>query len=548
MHHSLELVGAGLLGFAGACLVVMGLTRWTQGRAAAHPATRQDGTVFLFEGQDLIDATPAARRLLRGRTRGASDLARLLSVLAKSYGPDIAERLSAMPDGGRLVFPSSTGLGALEATEETGALRLVLGDEEARGTALDRLSLQAAQEELDFLRTLAEVAPQPIWALDAGGMVVWANRAYLALADAARAPSGDAAEAAVGAQGIWHGEPILAPSLDGLTPGQPRQQRLPLALPGREDPMWFDVTSLLQGPGTLHFALDVGGLVLAESARAQFVQTLAKTFAHLSTGLAIFDRQRRLVLFNPAFMDFTGLSATFLIARPLVHTVLDRLREARIVPEPRDFASWREELAALELAAARGQYCDTWTLPGGQTYRVTGRPHPDGALAFLFEDISGEVGVARRARTEHDTAGAVFDLLEDAIAIFSHGGEMTLANAAYAALWPAPQDARRHLSDEIARWNEAFEPSPIWEEMRDLIGVARVQEAHGLRRTDGRSVTLRLSPLPRGARLVAFSEDAARTDEPFPNLGLRLRATLEEGSDAGEAPSTDEGTDPRQTS
>ena len=31
---------------------------------------------------------------------------------------------------------------------------------------------------------------------------------------------------------------------------------------------------------------------------------------------------------------------------------------------------------------------------------------------------------------------------------------MTLANAAYAALWPAPQDARRHLSDEIARWNE----------------------------------------------------------------------------------------------
>ncbi len=117
VHHSLELVGAGLLGFAGACLVVMGLTRWTQGRAAAHPATRQDGTVFLFEGQDLIDATPAARRLLRGRTRGASDLARLLSLLAKSYGPDIAERLSAMPDGGRLVFPSSTGLGTLEATE-----------------------------------------------------------------------------------------------------------------------------------------------------------------------------------------------------------------------------------------------------------------------------------------------------------------------------------------------------------------------------------------------------------------------------------------------
>ena len=312
--------------------------------------------------------------------------------------------------------------------------------------------------------------------------------------------------------------------------------------------MWFDVTSLLQGSGTLHFALDVGGLVLAESARAQFVQTLAKTFAHLSTGLAIFDRQRRLVLFNPAFMDFTGLSATFLSARPLVHTVLDRLREARIVPEPRDFASWREELAALELAAARGQYCEIWTLPGGQTYRVTGRPHPDGALAFLFEDISGEVGVARRARTEHDTAGAVFDLLEDAIAIFSHNGEMTLANAAYAALWPAPTDARRHLSDEIARWNDAFEPSPIWEEMRGLIGVARLQVARGLRRTDRRSLALRLSPLPRGARLVAFSEDAAPAGEATASPGLRLRATLEERPETEQAPSADEGTDPPQSS
>ena len=87
MYHSLELVGAGLLGFEGACLVVMGLTRWTRGRAVAPPATRQDGTVVLFEGQDLIDATPAARRLLRGQARGATDLARLLSVLARSYGP-----------------------------------------------------------------------------------------------------------------------------------------------------------------------------------------------------------------------------------------------------------------------------------------------------------------------------------------------------------------------------------------------------------------------------------------------------------------------------
>jgi hypothetical protein len=43
----------------------------------------------------------------------------------------------------------------------------------------------------------------------------------------------------------------------------------------------------------------------------------------------------------------------------------------------------------LEEEAASGLFEETWSLPGGQTYRVIGRPHPNGALAFMFEDISG---------------------------------------------------------------------------------------------------------------------------------------------------------------
>ena len=38
----------------------------------------------------------------------------------------------------------------------------------------------------------------------------------------------------------------------------------------------------------------------AETALRGFMQTLAKTFAHLPTGLAIFDQHRQLALFNPA--------------------------------------------------------------------------------------------------------------------------------------------------------------------------------------------------------------------------------------------------------
>ena len=58
------------------------------------------------------------------------------------------------------------------------------------------------------------------------------------------------------------------------------------------------------------------------------------------------------------------------------------------MPEPNDYSAWRAEMQDLARAAAEGRYQETWTLPTGSIYQVTGRPHPSGAIAFLFEDIS----------------------------------------------------------------------------------------------------------------------------------------------------------------
>ena len=42
-------------------------------------------------------------------------------------------------------------------------------------------------------------------------------------------------------------------------------------------------------------------------------------------------------------------------------------------------------------SAEDGLYQEIWSLPSNVTYKVTGRPHPDGAVAFFFEDISADV-------------------------------------------------------------------------------------------------------------------------------------------------------------
>lgn len=529
MLDSLEIVGAGLFAFVGAALIIGGLTLWTRRAALLHPASYGEPTVFLFEGEDLVDATPAARRLLQAQGPGDSDLARLLAFLARGFGVDLGRRLAGLPPGGRLSFPSPSGAGLLEVAEEGGALRLTLRPDDRGGSVVDRLSFDAAQEELRLLRGLAEDAPQPIWMLDGQGALTWANRAYLALADQAGDVPGEP-ERAARLRTAWPAAPLFEGPAD-LPEGHVHQERLPLALPGWRETLWYDVTSIRRGSGSLHFANDVSGLLQAESARLHFVQTLAKTFAHLSTGLAIFDRDRRLVLFNPAFLDLTGLPIGFLSDRPLVQAVLDRLRDAKILPEPRDYASWRESVAALEAAAEQGHYCETWTLSGGQTYQVTGRPHPDGALAFLFEDISAEVGLTRRFRAELDTLRDVLDRLEEAVAVFSADGRLAFSNAAYAALWPVPDGVPRgaDLLAEAARWEAASAPTPLWAWLREGRHDGLPAPERILRLGDGRVLALRVSMLPQGATLAMFqAERGEASDHAGPDEGTAAPAPVRE--------------------
>ena len=113
---------------------------------------------------------------------------------------------------------------------------------------------------------------------------------------------------------------------------------------------------------------------------------MSKTFAQLSTGLAIFDRKRTLIHFNPALLDITGLDFEALSLKPDLASFLDTLRTKEFLPEPKDYGDWHDQLARLESATEKGSYRDVWEPRDGVTYRVTGKPHPDGAIAFLPEE------------------------------------------------------------------------------------------------------------------------------------------------------------------
>lgn len=309
-------------------------------------------------------------------------------------------------------------------------------------------------QELAVLKEVSSCAPSPVWKTDEQGRVIWRNAAYEVLFRQVKPRSLD----------------TTVPFIE-LT-HSPEPQRVALPTIQSDQPDWFSVVGHKVADGTIFHASCVNEVVMAEKTQANFVQTLAKTFAHLSIGLAIFGRDRQLVLFNPALLDLTALPVEFLSSKPTMESFFDLLRENRKMPEPKNYHNWRQELADVIKAAKDGRYQETWSLESGQTYRVSGRPHPDGATAFLIEDISAEVLLTRNFRAELEQGQYLLDMLDDGLAVFSPTGVLTFSNATYNDMWgvkPEATFADITIADSIKTWKSKSDPNPMWQEIEDFV-------------------------------------------------------------------------------
>ncbi|NND42569.1 MAG: diguanylate cyclase, partial [Silicimonas sp.] len=370
--------------------------------------------------------------------------------------------------------------------------------------------LDAEGEELRMLRANTEVAPFLLWRQNKDGDVIWANRSYLA-----------AATEIFGLQRVsmWP-IPSLFRSTAVLKSGaRNRVVRIQSVANVSDHKDWFDCHITEVDGDALCTAFPADEAVRSEARRQEFTQTLTKTFSDLSIGLAIFDRSRRLALFNPAVCDLTSLPVDFLTSRPSLVGFLDQLREKRVMPEPRDYRAWRNSIADLETAAMNGTYAETWSLPDGQTYRVSGRPHPDGAMALLFEDISAEMSLTRRFRAQLQQSQSIIDSLDEAVAVFSASGELTFSNAAYQALWSDPEEPSitgKTVVEATRLWHKLTVPTPIWGDFRDFAFQDRERDEWTGQVTmrDGRSVACRFVPHKAGSSLAIFHPQEAAGKVP----------------------------------
>ncbi len=370
-----------------------------------------------------------------------------------------------------------------------------------RELAETNLQHRTLLSETEILRGLAAAAPFPIWAKRAEGGLSFANPAYVR-----------ATEANSVADAIARNLELL--DSDGrqemaraLNDNSAFAARLPIVVGGER--RIYDVHALKVGGGSAGIAIDASEAAALRAALVRMAEAHRRTLDQLSSGVAVFDGQRRLTFYNDSYRRLWDLDRAFLDGNPDDSGVLDRLRAARKLPEQPDFRAWKAKLHEAYRAVEAAK--DTWFLPDGRALSIVTTPNPEGGVTYLFDDVTQSFELARRfdglIRVQRET----LDSLAEAVAVFGSNGRAQLFNPAFAKMWKLSDEAMKaepHIEAVEAWCRPLFDDAATWQTLREAVTAIdnRIPVPLKLERKDGSLLDCMIMPLPDGATMLTFQD------------------------------------------
>ncbi|HZR87316.1 MAG TPA: PAS-domain containing protein [Bradyrhizobium sp.] len=355
-------------------------------------------------------------------------------------------------------------------------------------------------DETEMLRGFVAASPWPIWTKGAKGLT-YVNEAYARATDAANVTDAisrnlellDTADRSDMERTLHGGAAFTA--------------RLPIVASGER--RIYDVRAVNIGEGSVGIAIDASETAALQQALVRMADAHRRTLDQLSSGVAVFDGQRRLAFYNDSYRRLWDLETSFLDSHPDDSSVLDRLRASRKLPEQADFRAWKAKLHEAYRAAETAK--DTWFLPDGRALSVVTTPNPEGGVTYLFDDVTESLDLARRfdglIRVQRET----LDSLAEGVAVFGSNGKAQLFNPAFARMWKLSAESLReqpHI-DAVAGWcKPLFDEARTWQIIREAITAIenRIDVPLKLERKDGSVLDCMLRPLPDGATMVTFQD------------------------------------------
>lgn len=448
----------------------------------------------------LVMDAPVPRRVLGFGSWLAPDKAQ--SVEAH------VERLRARGEGFRL---SLTGLNGrhLEAEGRAVGGRAVMRIRDVSGDRLDLMQLRdrhaAALMEVDAQRAMFDALPNPVWMRNSEGSLIWVNEAYVQSVETA-----DAAET------IREGTELLDQAARDAAArtrdaGNVWRARVTAVVAGQRSKL--DVIEAPSVGRSVGMANDVSQLEAVRRDLDRQTEAHGRTLDQLSTAVAMFDGQKRLVFYNSAYRQLWSLDDVFLNQNPAEPEILERLRAERRLPEQADFRGWRESLLAAYQQDETVEHI--WYLPDSRTLRVVVNPNPQGGVTYLFDDVTERYQIESQYNALIRVQGETLDTLKEGVAVFGSDGCLKLFNPAFPQMWqldPADLDDEPHI-DVIARLCEGIDKvGESWPQLRAVVSGLHDQRMGYETRiycAGDLVIDCASAPLSDGATLLTFTDVTA---------------------------------------
>jgi len=407
-------------------------------------------------------------------------------------------------EGFRLNMATATGRN-IEALGRAIGGQAIVRIRELSGLRLEvaetNIQFQKLREETEALRAFAAAIPMPVWARRSNGSLSFANAAYARVAEASTV--GDALDRNLE---ILDRDDHTA-MMQGLAKESAYAARLPIVSGGQR--RIFDVHALALKDGSAGIAVDATEAEALSSALERMAEAHRRVLDQLSSGVAVFDQNRRLTFYNDSYRRLWDLDPAFLDSQPDDSGILDKLRVERKIPEQPDFRAWKTKL--FEAYRALEPAKDSWYLPDGRALSVVTTPNPEGGVTYLFDDVTESLKLARQndglIRVQRET----LDNLAEAVAVFGSNGRAQLFNPPFARMWKLSTEALQaqpHI-ETIREWcKPLFDDEATWSILKAAItGIDdRNTAPTRIERKDGSVLDCTTMPLPDGATMLTFQD------------------------------------------
>src|SRR5208337_4945144 len=336
------------------------------------------------------------------------------------------------------------------------------------------------------------------WGRDGEGRMVWCNASY---AGAVEAPDDKAA--------VDNGIELFDPSLrreaaEAIRDTGVWKRRASAAVNGAR--RTFEAVEVRTAFGSTGIAHDVSEIAALSAEMERNEDDYSRMIDRLSTAVAIFDKSKRLTIYNAAYRQIWSLEPAFLDQRPTDGEILDQLRAKRQLPEQADFPTWKAQQMTAYQAIEPSE--TVWHLPDGRALRVVTSPNPKGGVTYLYDDATQSYALASQVNALTHVQGETLDALKEGVAVFGGDGRLKLFNPVFAEMWriDAVKLRDRPHIDEIAGACRSLCQDPtLWDELRAMVvGLSERRESRAARisRTDGVTLDCAALPLPDGATLL----------------------------------------------